>query len=82
MATAVGSRYLSIAQAAAMTSLSDRTVKRLIADGRLPVSRVGRRVLVAVEDLDRLVRGANQSPFQTSAVPSVPSPVEASRVTP
>lgn len=61
MATAVGSKYLSIAQCAALTSLSDRTVKRAIQDGRLPVSRVGRRVLVAVEDLDALVRGDRRS---------------------
>jgi len=40
--------------AATLTGLSPRTIRRRIADGTLPVARVGRRVLVRRVDLDTL----------------------------
>ena len=40
--------------AAALTGLSSRTIRRRVADGTLPVARVGRRVLVRRADLDTL----------------------------
>jgi len=33
-------RYLSLAQAAAMLAISPRTIRRLVAEGHLPASRV------------------------------------------
>lgn len=49
---------MSKKQAADQLGISERSVHRLISDGRLPVVRVGRRVLVPVESLTDLARGA------------------------
>ena len=45
-------------EAADRLGVSERTVHRLISDGRLNVLRVGRRVLVPVQALTDLTRGA------------------------
>ena len=53
--------YTSITGASTYTSLSVRTIRELISRGRLPQHRVGARVLLAFDDLDRLVRGGLES---------------------
>lgn len=44
-------------EAAAMTSLSVRTIRKAIADGRLPVARIGRRIVVRREQLEKFLAG-------------------------
>ena len=49
--------YVGLDEAARLVGLSRRTLQRWTAAGRLPVHRVGRRVLVAPSDLVPLVEG-------------------------
>jgi len=46
---------VSIREAAQLCSVSEITIRRLIRGGTLPRVRVGRRVLVRIEDLRRLL---------------------------
>lgn len=46
---------LSVAVTARLTSVSARTVRRMIVDGRLDRVRIGRRVLVTGRSLDLLL---------------------------
>lgn len=46
---------LSLEAAAEALGLSVRTVRRLVASGQLPASRVGRRVLIEASALDALL---------------------------
>lgn len=48
---------LSMADAAALTGLGERTIRRYIADGKLPAQRLGGRVLIDPNDLANLVSG-------------------------
>jgi excisionase family DNA binding protein len=48
-------RLLTVAEVSEVLSLSQRQVWRLISDGRLPVSRVGRRVLIKPESVVALL---------------------------
>jgi excisionase family DNA binding protein len=49
--------YVSLVEAAALMSVSVKTVRRRIADGTLPAYRCGRRsIRVRVEDLDLAFR--------------------------
>ncbi|MEQ9145452.1 MAG: helix-turn-helix domain-containing protein [Parvibaculaceae bacterium] len=49
-------RLLTVSEAAKQLSLSDRTVRRMIASGDLPAVRLGRAVRVRQEDVFFLVR--------------------------
>lgn len=50
-------RLASIAHAAAYSDLSNRTIRRYIAEGRLPGYRVGPRLVkVDLDDLDAITR--------------------------
>ncbi len=50
---------LSLDESAHAVGVSRSTIKRLIAEGRLAATHVGRRVLIGVEALDDLIeRGA------------------------
>jgi excisionase family DNA binding protein len=50
---------LTVAQTAPVAHVTERTVRRWIADGRLPAYKVGpRRILIKRSDLEALVRGA------------------------
>ena len=52
MADRTRPRYVTLAEAAELMSVSIKTVRRRIADGTLPAYRCGRRVIrVRVEDL-------------------------------
>lgn len=44
-----GRKFFSIKEYASQTAISERTVARAIADGRLASSRVGRRVLIPAD---------------------------------
>ena len=49
-------RLISLNEAANLTGLSERTLRRYVSEGRLPGYRVGPRALrVRATDLDRLV---------------------------
>jgi excisionase family DNA binding protein len=48
-------RLLTVVEVAEVLRLSQRQVWRLIADGRLPASRVGRRVLIKPESVVALL---------------------------
>jgi excisionase family DNA binding protein len=52
----VAGRLLSVDQSAAYLGLRPRTVRRWIVTGRLPVTRLGRRVLLDKELLDGLIK--------------------------
>lgn len=45
----------SVDEAAAALGLHPKTVRDLIAQGELPASRIGRRVLVRASDLDAML---------------------------
>lgn len=54
-------RLLSIDQAAQYLSISTRMVRTWVSGGRLPIVRLGRRVLVDKERLDELIKCQTQS---------------------
>lgn len=56
----VGTPWLSIREAASYVALSERTLEREIARGRLRSSTVGRRRLLHREELDAYVRAAGE----------------------
>jgi excisionase family DNA binding protein len=43
--------YVDLREGARRLSISERTVRRLVASGQLPAVRVGRRVLLRVDEL-------------------------------
>jgi excisionase family DNA binding protein len=45
----------SAKEVAALIGVSDRTVRRWIAEGQLPARRYGRQLRIAAEDIDRFV---------------------------
>jgi len=54
---------LTLSEAAETLRLSPRSLQRLISGGALPTVRIGRRTLIDVEDLRRLVgRSASLGP--------------------
>lgn len=48
-------QFLSYRSAEAYCGVSESTLKRMVRDGALRVHRVGRRVLIGIEDLRNLV---------------------------
>ena len=48
-------QYVSVREVVEETSLSERHVRRLVADGQLETSKVGRRILVLRSSLDSLL---------------------------
>jgi excisionase family DNA binding protein len=48
---------VTIAQAAQMTSLSQFTVREQIKKGRLRATKIGRRVVIPMRELERFVNG-------------------------
>jgi excisionase family DNA binding protein len=59
----VSRRLISLAEAATILSVSIPTARRLISSGRLPATRLSRRVLVDVKDLDRLIERSKEGGF-------------------
>ena len=56
-------RLVTLADTAAMLSISLSTVRRLVWSGKLPATRLSRRVLVDVKDLDRLIERSKDRGF-------------------
>lgn len=54
--------YLSASVAADVASVSVKTVRRWIADGKLKRYGVGRKLLLRRVDLDKLLSGSRRSP--------------------
>jgi excisionase family DNA binding protein len=48
----VGEGLLTVQQVAENWQVSQRTVRRMIADGRLPIVRLGRAVRIRAKELD------------------------------
>lgn len=61
-AAAIQPRFVSVADAARACAVSEASVRKLIREGRLEVGRLGRRVLVPADALDRLIRGQGPDP--------------------
>ena len=53
--------YGSITEAATYTSLGESTIQKLIANGTIPVRRVGRRVLIKFSDVDTVLAPSHSS---------------------
>jgi len=53
---AAAERWMSYGQAAAYSTLSERTLRRLVADGELHVARVGGRLVIERRELDKTLR--------------------------
>ncbi|MEY9428177.1 excisionase family DNA binding protein [Bradyrhizobium ottawaense] len=47
---------ITIAEAVAVSTLSDTTIRRAIKDKKLPVKRIGRRILIRRVDLDEFLK--------------------------
>lgn len=57
MAQAIARKYLTLAEAAEWYGVSERTLRRRIAEGRLPAYRVGpRSIRVKAEDVEALAQ--------------------------
>jgi excisionase family DNA binding protein len=54
--------WLTLAETGQYLRLSRESVRRLIRSGRLTPHRVGRRVLIARDQLEQLVRGGASAP--------------------
>ena len=67
-------RFVSLNQAAILTQLSTRTLRRAIKAQRLLAHRVGRRVRIEVIELERWVRenGSAGAPAQLGPVSETP----------
>ncbi|MGL4512081.1 MAG: helix-turn-helix domain-containing protein [Lacipirellulaceae bacterium] len=50
-------RYLTRPEAASYSAISLRTLDALVAEGSLPVARIGSRVVVDRDDLDAFLAG-------------------------
>ena len=59
--TTVRPRLLSVEQAAVRIGRTKQSVQHMVAEGKLPVVRDGRRVFLDIEDLDRWIE-ANKEP--------------------
>lgn len=53
-----GPHFLSVADVVERSGLSEKTVRRAIADGELPAAKVRHRLLVAADDLETWVETA------------------------
>jgi excisionase family DNA binding protein len=51
---------LTVPEVAALLRLSPRSVRRLIADGRLPVVRLGHAIRIRPQDVEALVASSGQ----------------------
>ena len=55
---------VGVRDAAAMLSLSSRSIQNYIAVGRIPARKVGKRTLILVRDLEEFLRKDQPSPFR------------------
>ncbi len=54
-------RFATIPQVADLLVVSVATVRRRIADGKIPVHRVGRQIRIDLYDLNRFINGCRES---------------------
>lgn len=48
--------YLSIKEAHVLLGISERTIYRLMRDGKIPVTKLGRRTIIKRSEIDKLFR--------------------------
>lgn len=48
-------RYISVAEAAPALGLSEKPLRQRIFRGQMPYRKLGRRVIIAIEDLEKFV---------------------------
>lgn len=65
-AIAIVARYLSPKSAAIYSGLSRTTIFRLIRSGQLPASKVGGRLLIAIDALDTMVAASPRAIAKTA----------------
>jgi excisionase family DNA binding protein len=53
---------VDVREAARLTSLSVHTIRLYVNTGRIAATRIGRRVVIPLESLERLVKGKNERP--------------------
>jgi excisionase family DNA binding protein len=56
---------VNIREAAAMLSLSSRSIQNYIAARKIPARKVGKRTLILVRDLEEFLRKDQPSPLRT-----------------
>lgn len=61
-------KYLSVAEAAEYLSTSERFVRRLVAERRVPFHKVGRYVRFSAVDLDAFVQQGRIEPITAESV--------------
>ncbi len=59
-ASSHGRRLLTLKEAADLLSLSIASLRRLISQGRIPIVRLNRRVLIDMKDLEYVVESAKE----------------------
>lgn len=59
-------RFVSVSDLAELTTLAPRTVRALLADGRLPSVRVGRRRLIPLREALGALRTAGDEPARSA----------------
>ena len=64
-------RYGSAAEVAAYSGLSVKTVRRLVDSGKVRGLKVGRRLLIPFEDVDRYILRADARPPRAQETPAV-----------
>ena len=55
-------RLLSLKEAGIILGVSTATARRLVWQGRLPVVKLSRRILVDVQDVDKLIEASKERP--------------------
>ena len=76
MSAADEARFLSVAQAAALVGLCERTVRRLVASGEIPSIRVGGSIRIPVRWRDKLLaacEGVKDDPTDASEAGGSPA---------
>ena len=52
---AIAPKYLTVLQATQFANLSKETIYKLVYDGKIQARRVGRRVLINIDELERFI---------------------------
>jgi excisionase family DNA binding protein len=53
-------RLFTVGEAAAYINVGERMIRRLIAERRVPIHRIGRHVRLAESDLDRFIEAGRE----------------------
>jgi excisionase family DNA binding protein len=63
-------KYLTVVEAAEYLNMSDRFVRRLVSERRIPFHKVGASIRLAIADLDEFMRAARVEPIARADVVS------------